>query len=479
MTFPQPSRFSARFRQTLAFRLTLLYAGMFALSAGIAFLFFYLLVSTTLRDRIDGDLSQEAAQLSAVLSVRGIEAVKQLAVLEARAAGVREVFIRLLSPSGEVFSSSNMAYWQDIGISRKSITRLLADRRPVYETMSVSGRRHQVRIRYSFLSPGIILQLGRSTGTTRRFIETFRTIFISTMGVLILLSAVAGWFMARRVLKGVETVRRIAGEISLGAFDKRVPVNRRGDEIDQLAETFNRMLDRIERLVTGMREMSDNIAHDLKSPITRIRGNAEITLTTGRSRDEFEGMAATTIEECDRLLDMINTMLEISRAEAGADRTRQEPMELSDLVHDACELFRPLAEDREVNLECLPLSPVWIDGDRSRVQRLFANILDNAIKYTPAGGSVSIARSGDSSRRIDVEIRDTGIGIAPADLPHVFERFYRCDQSRSRTGSGLGLSLARAIARAHGGDIVVRSAPGKGSSFTVSLPISTPPLSRT
>jgi signal transduction histidine kinase len=243
-----------------------------------------------------------------------------------------------------------------------------------------------------------------------------------------------------------------------------------GDEIDQLATTFNQMLDRIQVLVTEIKEMNDNIAHDLRSPIARIRGLAEVTLTTGKSRDDFEAMVASTIEECDRLLDMINTMLTISKTEAGVEKVSDDPIDITAIVHSACELFEPLAEEKNVALSCRALEKMMLSGDARMLQRMLANVLDNALKYTPSGGKVEVSLAGNENNTIIITVRDTGIGISAADLPHVFERFYRCDRSRSQPGTGLGLSLARAIARAHGGDITATSTLDQGSTFTIRLP---------
>jgi heavy metal sensor kinase len=275
--------------------------------------------------------------------------------------------------------------------------------------------------------------------------------------------------MARRAVSGVEEITRTAQGISAGTLGKRVPVKGRGDEIDQLAMTFNQMLDRIQTLVTEIRQMGDNIAHDLKSPLTRIRGSAEVTLTTGRSLAEYEGMAAGAIEECDRLLSMINTMLMISRTEAGVEKPAREAIDLAALVREACELFGSPAEDKGLTLRCTVPEPCGIVGDHRMIQRLIANLLDNAVKYTPAGGQVEVTVSREGGGAV-VTVSDTGIGISPADLPRIFDRFYRCDRSRSVAGTGLGLSLARTIARAHGGEITVASRPGEGSVFTVTLP---------
>jgi signal transduction histidine kinase len=276
--------------------------------------------------------------------------------------------------------------------------------------------------------------------------------------------------MARRALQGVEEVTQTATEISKGALETRVPVKARGDEIDRLATTFNSMLDRIHALITGMREMTDNIAHDLRSPISRIRGFAEMTLTTRGSLDEYETMAANTIEECDRLLGMINTMLDITETEAGAGRTTREAVDLSALVQDARELFQPLADDKGIALAADVPAGVLVLGDVQRLQRMVANLLDNAVKYTAPGGRVTVTMRSDA-RTVFVTVSDTGIGISESDLPQIFNRFYRGDRSRSQAGSGLGLSLAQAIASAHGGSITVSSSPGKGSTFTVTLPL--------
>jgi signal transduction histidine kinase len=234
--------------------------------------------------------------------------------------------------------------------------------------------------------------------------------------------------------------------------------------------TFNQMLDRIQTLVTEIKEMSDNIAHDLKSPITRIRGIAEVTLTNGKSMDEYENMAASTIEECDRLLDMINTMLMISKTESGVDKLSLEEIDLAGLVRQACELFEPTAEDKRVALSCDVPNKSHLVGDNRMIQRMLSNLLDNAIKYTPSGGKVKVSVSENDERYVVITVKDTGIGISPNDLPRIFDRFYRCDQSRSTPGIGLGLSLARTIARAHGGDITITSVLNQGSTFTITLP---------
>jgi heavy metal sensor kinase len=456
-------------RNTLAFRLTLWYAGIFTVSSCIAFLLFYTLISSFIRERTDQELLDQVNRFSVLLASQGVDSVKDAAVIEAYAAGVKKIFFRFLSVNGQVFSSSNMSYWQDIYVDENALKALLRDNRPMFQTVAIAGRSEKIRILYAELSPSIILQVGMAMESYSRLLDAFQRIFIATMTFLIFLAAGVGWFMARRAVSGVEAVTRTAQKISGGTLEERVPVRARGDEIDQLAITFNRMLDRIQALLTEIKEMSDNIAHDLRSPIARIRGLAEVTLTSGKNLNDFEGMAASTVEECDRLLDMINTMLLISKTESGVDTFSRGDVDLTDVVRQACELFAPTAEDKHVNLTYDVPDGVHLTGDTPMIQRMLSNLLDNAIKYTPSDGMVGIEVAEDQTQVL-ITIKDTGIGISSSDLSRVFERFYRCDQSRSLAGTGLGLSLARAIARVHGGDITAVSMPNQGSTFTVTLP---------
>jgi heavy metal sensor kinase len=457
-------------RHTLAFRLTLWYAGIFLLTSWVAFIFLYVLITSVIRDRTDQDLLGEARTLSSILKAQGIEAVKRQVIFEAQAAGEKKIFFRLLSFSGQEFSSSNMSYWRDIEVGKAGIDRLLREKQPVFTTIRLPDRKHKIRILYSIIGRDIILQLGQSMENYTRFIEAFRKIFVVTMTSLFIFAAIVGWFMARRALAGVETVTQTARQISEGSLKERVPVKKHQDEIDQLAITFNQMLDRIQTLVTGIKEMSDNIAHDLKSPITRIRGIAEVTLTTGASEKEYENMAASTIEECDRLLDMINTMLVISKAEAGVNKLDAKEMDIAAVVRDACELFQAPAEDKDLKFIFDAQGAFSLSGDQRMIQRMIANLLDNAIKYTSDGGTVKVAVGAQNNHSVVITVKDTGIGISDQDIHRIFERFYRCDPSRSKTGIGLGLSFARAVARAHGGEITVSSRPDQGSTFTVTLP---------
>lgn len=460
-----------KLRHTLAFRLTLWYVFVFALSAMLAFTLFYVLILKLVNQRTDDDLVTSANRLAQIYALEGGEMLRRAALLQVQAAGEQKMFFRLFYLSGVFFSSSNMTYWKNIGIDRNAVNAVLEQGRPYsLATQPIPRQPFNARVIYKRIGVNVVLQLGYSLQSEGHLVATFKRTFTFTMGGLLLVAVGMGWAMARSALSGVAMVTHTAQKISEDDLDTRVPVQHRHDEIDQLAVTFNQMLDRIKLLVSGIRQMNDNIAHDLRSPITRIRGLAEVTLTGGGGMDEYIQMAASTIEECDRLLQMINTMLTISRTEAGVDPMTFETVDMARAAHEACTLFQPLAEDKGIAMQCSARAECLVRGNQQMLQRLLANLVDNAIKYTDAGGSVRVVVD-DQAQRVRLMVQDTGPGIPPADHKQIFQRFYRGDQSRTQGGAGLGLSLAQAITRAHGGEITLQSAPGQGSTFTVLLPV--------
>jgi signal transduction histidine kinase len=299
--------------------------------------------------------------------------------------------------------------------------------------------------------------------------EEFRQYFGIPLAILIILSAGVGWFMAKRALSGVEEVTRAAVDITHGAFDRRVPVTLNGDEIDRLANAFNTMVDRVQELIGQMKEITENIAHDLRSPITRMRGLAEMALTGENTDEDYPVVAGTIIEECDRLLAMINTMLDISEAEAGVMKLDIEPIDVVLMIHDAVDLFHPVAENRHIDIEVRAPDSTYVQTDKRRLQRVLGNLLDNALKYSYPSGHILVEVRADDNY-IVIEFRDSGIGISQEDLPYIFDRFYRGEKSRTEPGNGLGLSFAKTFVTSLGGSITVTTSPNEGSVFMVLLP---------
>jgi heavy metal sensor kinase len=461
----------SRLKHTLAFRLTLWYTTLFVVLALIVFILFYVLIASVIHQHTDDKLLTLRNRLAAVYNLQGMNMLLRTAALQAQAVGEKKIFYRFFYPSGVVFSSSNMFYWKGIGIDRSAVETVLARNTHVYRTHRLSGNAYKVRVIYARIGNAVILQMGYSLEEEQRLLLALKRIFSTTLTGLLVLAMVGGWFMAHRALSGVAMVTRTAQQISEQDLDTRVPVRHRHNEIDLLAITFNQMLDRVQGLVTGIRQMNDNIAHDLRSPITRIRGLAEVTLTSNPGEEEYRQLAASTVEECDRLIDMINTMLTISRTEAGVNPVEHTTVDLAAIVRDACELFRPLAEEKSLELDVRISCNASIKGDQRMLQRMAANLIDNAIKYTPPGGRIAVGLNSDNEKQICLRVQDTGIGISSEDRPKIFERFFRSDLARTQGGAGLGLSLARAIVHVHGGRIEAQSELHKGSTFVVTLPV--------
>jgi signal transduction histidine kinase len=345
------------------------------------------------------------------------------------------------------------------------------DNNYVFETIDDSHYPHILRTISGKIGQNFILQIGISFTGYEKILSLFKQLLMMVVLPLFILSAVIGWFLARHALEGVEKVTFTAEKISQGAYDQRVQVKGNTTEIKNLVCTFNIMLDRIQALIKGMKEVTDNVAHDLRSPLTRIRGQAEMAVIRKDSMADYRTMAANTVEECDNLIDMINTMLDITEAEAGIGNTEQETIAMKNLILSACDLFEPIARQKEIKLATvLPNNEFYYQGDRHKLQRLVTNLIENGIKYNQPGGTVTVSLS-VKNQHLQISVEDTGIGISEQDLPKIFDRLYRCDVSRTEPGSGLGLSLAKAIAQSSGGDIFVKSKINQGSLFTVQLPL--------
>ncbi len=454
--------------RTLALRLTLWYAGVFAASSLLAFAFAYALIVGLVRDRMNEDLSEDIGEFTELLRMEGLPRVEQEMWLDTQGEQAEETFFRVWSRDGSLVLSTDLSAFPDLAPPPDSLLQSGAAV-PLLATLHLPSHDHALRTVTGAISDDLVLEIGESLEDDDEFVADLLRRFAVPLAGVILLGMPIGWFLARRALRGVEAVTRTASEIAAGALDRRVAVEGQGDELARLAQAFNAMLDRIQALVVGMREMSDNLAHDLRSPLTRIRAAAEMTLSSHPVSGGDASLAATATEECDRLLEMIDTNLEITETQSGAARLDRAPLDLVALVRDACELFQPVAEDRQIKLIAELPARCVLFADRQRLQRAIANLIDNALKYTPANGHVTVSLF-DEGAQVQLAFEDTGVGIQPGETNRIFERFYRCDGSRSQPGNGLGLSLSLANARAHGGRISVSSTPGRGSTFTLALP---------
>jgi signal transduction histidine kinase len=276
----------------------------------------------------------------------------------------------------------------------------------------------------------------------------------------VILGLAGGFFVSSRVLKRIDAMTGTANTIMAGDLSGRLPISGTGDELDRLADNLNAMLERIEALMHGLKEVTDNIAHDLKTPLTRMRNRSEQALRTAKSESDYRAALESTIAESDDLIRTFDALLMIARAESGQARDNMIEFDAAEIARDVCELYEPLAEEKGLSIKVQAPLSAPVRGNRELVSQALANLVDNAIKY--AGPEVSkingvaaeIVLGADADTdRISLSVADRGPGIPDADRGRVVERFVRLEQSRSQPGSGLGLSLAAAVARLHGGEL--------------------------
>jgi heavy metal sensor kinase len=285
-------------------------------------------------------------------------------------------------------------------------------------------------------------------------------------------AAVGGFWMSRRALLPVDQITATARSIGEKNLAHRLPVPNTNDELQRLSETLNEMLERIESAFRRVTQFTADASHELRTPVALMRTTSELALRKQRSESEYRQALNEVNEESVRTTELIENLLTLARADAGKAILERSALNLSDVVREVSGQAEKLAEQKGISLACeAPQEPVTVSGDRGTLRRLLIVLLDNAVKYTPAGGKVRISVNHEAQRAV-VEVRDSGVGINEADLPHIFERFYRSDKSRSRDsgGAGLGLSIAKWIVEAHRGAIQVESQPERGSTFRVLLP---------
>jgi signal transduction histidine kinase len=456
-------------RRSLLLRLALLYALALTFLSSLSFLILYYRLFSITMARMDEELLEKAERFSPLLIKEGLKSVRTAIFQEAESENPREEFERILNFKGDVLVATNMSSWGSVSLA-EPLAKLRNDGLShVADTIVIPRHDYKARIMSVVIGPDTVIQVGETLKDLDEYLEVFRTLFFTLTAMLIILSAVVGWFLARRALIDMEEVTRTAEDISRGSYDRRVKVEGRFKEIEKLGATFNGMLDCIQTLLKSMKEITDNVAHDLRSPLARIRGIAEMSLLGDKSIDDYRDMAVNTIEECDTLIDMINTMLDITEAEAGVKEIKREEVDLVSLISEACDLFRPIAEEKRIDLKTILPEVLNWKSDKKKLQRIVSNMLENAIKYTPETGTVTVSALGRNGE-IRIDIQDTGMGISETDLPHIFDRFYRCDRSRSNGGVGLGLSLVKAYTESLNGTIHVKSTPNHGSIFSLRFP---------
>lgn len=321
------------------------------------------------------------------------------------------------------------------------------------------------------LPDGSRLQVGKTTEARKEVLEYFQQTSALVLVAVLAIGLAGGALLAHRSLR---PVRELSGALrsvrETGKLTARVPTRQTGDELDELAGQFNVLLETIESLVNRMRSALDNIAHELRTPMTRLRGSAEMALRSNPDPQAYRQALTDCLEEAEQALTTLNALMDVAEAEAGAMKLDVQEVDLSALIGSAVGLYEHVAEEKSVAIQVSIPERIAIRGDPRRLRQAVANLLDNAVKYTPAGGRIEVSAQPEP-RGVQISVRDTGIGIPADEVPKIWDRLYRGEASRSQRGLGLGLSLVRAVVQAHKGSVEARGEPGQGSQFVIHLPV--------
>ena len=463
--------------RTTAFRLTLAYLFLFALFAASLLGYFAWNTRRMITEQITSTVNAETSEISDIFGRRGLRGL--VFTIENRALRPGANLYLVTAPTGQALAGN-------VGSLAPGVMATSGWSETAYRRLDEQDTAdHRALVRVTELSSGFRLLVGSDLEERRRLFGIVAKAAQWSLLVVVVLGLGGGIFVARRVLRRIDAMTGTTQRIMAGDLSGRLPVGRSGDELDRLAENLNAMLERIEALMMGLKEVSDNIAHDLKTPLTRLRNRAEEALAKSGSEAEYRSALERTIEESDGLIRTFNALLMIARAESGQARGNMDDFDAADVAKGIQELYEPLAEDSGMTLQVRTVSAP-LHGNRELISQALANLVENAIKYgTPIVSAQSLGadavatasakeiliearRDGDS---VLLSVRDHGPGIPEADRKHAVERFVRLEASRTQPGSGLGLSLASAVATLHGGELRLADAyPGLSATLAIPAP---------
>jgi len=458
-----------RLTQALSFQLISRTVGAISLCLAIAFIGLYMAIARVIDRDLDDDMLEDIQEFNVVYRQGGDEAVIAEMQRETQGGDNESVFLRFLDGNNRLLYTTDLHHWGDIQAESARVS-VLASESGLSDLTTLSNdlMDTDARMIVGNIGPNRVLQIGESLESRNDIME----LLLGALGFVFLaalpMAGVFGWIATRRATRGIKAVSDAAMGIQNGNLNSRATVRDQSNEIEYLASSFNAMADRINGLINDMREMTDNIAHDLRSPLGRIRAIAETAVTGVQSRASYRNSAEKCMAECDRLIKLINTSLDVAETEAGVAKLTIEEVNLAALADEACELFDPVADEKNIELLKDIDGDNMINGDRQSLLRMLLNLIDNALKYTPANGRVKVTVNSDSTAQY-LEVADSGIGIPDGEKNRVFDRFYRCDQSRTDEGCGLGLSFAQAVAKLHGGEIRLSSDAVYRTVFRVSF----------
>ena len=456
-----------KIRKTVGFRLTAWYSGIFILSSLLLLVMAYFFLSSALRRQDRKTTLLELGELSAKYKRGGMSFLEKELKIEKKIRKKNPLFIRIAGAKNNTLNIFLPYQWAEFDLNK--LEKIIPNDNSKWIRLPAIDDEYVLEVASTQLPDGRWLQVGKSTENRERVLERFRETFAAIMIPLVLLGFIAGFFLSFRALRPIRQLIGTVQSLDIGKMEARVPSPRTGDELDELIGLFNGMMEKIKTLISAMKGSLNNVAHDFRTPMTRFRGMAEMALQADQDADVCREALADCIEESDRILKMLNTLMDISESETGVMNLDRKVVDISPLIDEVVDLYRYAAEEKTVLIHLSAPHGLSVPVDPDRMSQALANLLDNAIKYTPAGGLVSVeAYKGQGE--VVIRVKDTGTGISHEELPRIWDRLYRGDQSHSLKGLGLGLSQVKAIIQAHNGRVDVVSEATKGSTFSIYLP---------
>ena len=460
-------KFLKRFHKTLGFRLTFWYSTIFILSFLTLSVVSYFFVFSSIRDN-RRPITAKLSEYVSLAEREGLPAIESASRKQERPSRRNSFYVRVVDPDNVTLFLSNPRLWEQFDTTRPQDQ--IREGHWHYYTSRRDG--DLLEVASARLRDGKLLQVGKSIQDRDEVLERFRDTLLATIIPMVLIGFAGGAFLAFRALRPIRNLSLVARSIvDTARFDARVPASKTGDELNELVILFNQMLAKIELLIQGMKDALDNVAHDLRTPMTRFRGGAEEALRPDASRDDCRAALADCLEESEHVMAMLDTLMDISEAETGTMKLSLENVNLATLIEEVADVYSYLADDKSIALFTKAPSDISLHGDRTRLRQVLANLVDNAIKYTPSGGRVDIEAFHRGQQAVLI-VRDNGIGIPSDEMPRIWDRLYRGDKSRSQRGLGLGLSLVRAVVQAHHGRVEAAANASGGSLFSLYLPLS-------
>jgi len=458
-----------KFTKTIGFKLTLWSASVSMLISLLLFSVAYLQVSKEIEAENRYMVKDELSEYITAYQFEGWKGLADKIKLEQSKVTQSSYFVRIVNSETQAVLLNIPNAYKGVDIGKLEQPK---DPQAAAGWVSIhmpDDETDMIEVAWHRLPNGTLLQVGRNSELGEKLLEQARVIFIGIIAATILLGFMGGGFLAYRALRPIKDLIATVTTIKNGKMDARVPTSATGDELDHLTTLFNDMLNEMGLLVNGLRETLDNVAHDLRTPITRIKIITERALSSETDCEKLKEVIIDCAEEADRISLLLTTLMDIAEVETGAMLLRFEQADIGKLLRNTAELYQYVAEDKGVTFSVKGPDHLLAKVDQTRFRQVVANLLDNAVKYTEGGGCIDVTLSQEADG-VAISVRDTGVGIPPADIPKIFDRLYRSDKSRHKKGLGLGLSLAKAIINAHHGRIEVESQLGEGSTFTLFIP---------